>query len=271
MPSQDELDSGVKQLIVAAWMWTSDEWASIVRATNATQLPILKQALRELKGANNVSMELSIFNPTMLRLEVYKFMLFIKTSISSQCYINSDRKKFGTSLKERSLNLKQFTENIKDIDFSENGILSLIDYLELLDTKHYRPGSDPSLRYATYEPFEIDELNKIFEDVNSIIDVIGKPIENYLASEDSPIQINNNNLSAYVDKIADENASLQFVQFMTMRINSLLSNTVISSVINNKSEETLLNWINDFLSSKDYKGKICIIDLSLLHWILSIF
>ncbi len=263
-PSKEEQINGVKQLNVPAWMWTSDEWASIVRATNATQLPILKQALRELKCSDMESAELEHVSDVMLNLEVYKLMLFIKTSISSQCYLTNEKKKFGECLKARNLNLKQLKGIIKDVDFSVNGLDNLIAYLDELDDKHYKRGSDPSGKYETYSPFELGELNQAFQIVNDIIGFIGKPIDTYLVSEDNPVQFNIDNLSDYVDKIAQEKDSLQYVQFMTTRIKSLLNNTVISSVINNKSEESLLKWIEDFLATNQNKGKLCIIDLSLL-------
>ncbi len=267
MPSQEEKNNGVKQLNVPAWMWTSDEWASIVRATNATQLPILKQALRELKSSNKLSTEVTIYNIPLLRLEIYRLLIFVNVEKTNGSYYSSENKvraNLGKGLKNRNNVLKAFKDNMSSENYDENGINELIKNLDDIETKHFSKQNYNGHIYDAYSIFSLEELQELIDKVNTVINALGKPNTILLTSEDDPVQFNINSLSGYIDKTADENNSLPYIQFMTMRINSLLNNKVISSVINNKSDESLLEWIEGFLSTNQNKGKLCIIDLSLL-------
>lgn len=57
---------------------------------------------------------------------------------------------------------------------------------------------------------------------------------------------------------------MRFNEQTLIRIESLLKNTNILSVIGNEPHISLLEWINHHLGNSDDKGKICIIDLSIV-------
>ena len=72
-------------------------------------------------------------------------------------------------------------------------------------------------------------------------------------------------MASYIDSIAQNNSSSQYVDFMTVRIRSMLANAILSPVIGDNPKILLLDWINGFLGNgNEHKGKVCIIDLSLL-------
>lgn len=106
----DNLEQNVEQLRVPAWMWTSQEWSSILQASGKTQKPILREALRNLKSSNvNIDVEKNkdIISEDLLRAHLHNFHNFLTDSIVNEEYLNREyRTKFGKQLDERLANMK---------------------------------------------------------------------------------------------------------------------------------------------------------------------
>lgn len=102
--------------------------------------------------------------------------------------------------------------------------------------------------------------------LESIKDVVGNDNDfNTSISEDDPIEFSVKDLASHIDSIAQSNSASQYVDFMTVRIRSMLANAILSPVIGDEPKILLLDWVKSFLGPGiDQKGKICIIDLSLL-------
>jgi len=267
MPSQEEKDNGVKQLNVPAWMWTSDEWASIVMASRGTQRPMLKEALRDLKNQKSDNAFLSSDkqkNQLLLQIEIYKFDIFLRSSKSNDSFCNKDKNNFGYELMSRKDNISTYLNNSEINSEHKQCITDLISKIDEIIKITFIEDTQNNGKYNRFTAFKIEQMTDINTKLNIVLSNFPKLDDNYLCNEDDLIPFNINNLSSYIESLAYDSTSFQYIQFMTMRINSLLNNTVISSVINNNSKESLAEWIEGFLSAKENKGKLCIIDLSLL-------
>lgn len=256
-----------KQLRIPAWMWTSNEWASIFRASDKTQKPILREALRTLRSASDVTDDANndVIN-TQRRLLFLRE--FLKVSISLQKYIGGDRTSFGKEFKAKLESVKYSANKLThDVEWKKD-VISLCDEGSDIVSKYSKSFTKQGNLIEYYEPFKSQEIEEYQEKVIEIIHNI-KIDENVSSiSEDDPIEFPLKDLACIVEEIAGKTSAAQFVDFMTMRIKSMLNNTVLSPVIGNSKNITLLDWINGYLGTSSdnssARGKICVIDLSLL-------
>lgn len=253
----------LKQLRAPAWMWTSQEWSRILQASGGTQRPILREALRGLKLSNvNIDVEKSknIISVDLLKAHFHNWQMFLKNSIINQDYLNANKNKFGTQLNDRLKSMCQIINEIKDT------------YPLLQESKDFYIKVDAILKkslvqkpeFSFYNAFSLSDVNDISQELQKLMDKLGKPDEQYLCNEDDPIKFEINQLAPYIRVLAQDSAASQYLEYMTIRIESLLKNTNILSVIGNEPQISLLDWINHYLGNDDDKGKICVIDLSIV-------
>lgn len=258
-----DLEQDIQQLRAPAWMWTSQEWSRVLQASGGTQRPILREALRGLKSSNvNIDVEKgkNVISLDLLKAHFYNWQMFLKSSIINQDYLNANKNKFGTQLNDRLKSMCQIINEIKNT------------YPLLQESKDFYDKVDAVLKkslvkkpeFSFYNAFSLSDINDISQELQKLMDNLGKPDEQYLCNEDDPIEFEINQLAPYIRVLAQDSAASQFLEYMTIRIESLLRNTNILSVIGNKPHISLLEWINHHLGNDDNKGKICVIDLSIV-------
>lgn len=251
-----------KQLRVPAWMWTSSEWGSVLQASDKIQKPILREALRDLRTSNDCPG--NGLNPIVLVDRwVTASISFLKVSLSGQKFINkSDRTNFGKELKSRIECLRMISDQL-DGQLLKEKIDNFVETSENIRNKYYGGKYNDN---DFYNPFDSKELEKLIKLLESIKDVVGNDNDfNTSISEDDPIEFSVKDLASHIDSIAQSNSASQYVDFMTVRIRSMLANAILSPVIGDEPKILLLDWVKSFLGPGiDQKGKICIIDLSLL-------
>lgn len=258
-----DLEQDLQQLRAPAWMWTSQEWSRVLQASGGTQRPILREALRELKSSNvNIDVEKrnNAISMDLLKAHFHNWQMFLKNSIINQDYLNTNKNKFGTQLNDRLKSMCQIINEIKDT------------YPLLQESKDFYIKVDAILKrslvqkpdFSFYNAFNLSDVNDISKELQKLMDKLGKPDEQYLCNEDDPIEFEINQLAPYIRVLAQDSAASQYLEYMTIRIESLLKNTNILSVIGNEPQISLLEWINHYLGNDDNKGKICVIDLSIV-------
>lgn len=151
----------------------------------------------------------------------------------------------------------------------ENEVIELCDKGYKIQEKYLKSfkNKDGNL-VEYYDPFNSQEIEeyqgKVIETINEIN--VDENISSI--SEDDPIEFPLKELANIVEDIAGKTSASQYVDFMTIRIKSMLKNAVLAPVIGNNQDATLLEWINGYLGTgkddKSIRGKICVIDLSLL-------
>ena len=255
-----EADDSTSQLRVPAWMWTSAEWASVFQASEKTQKPLLREALRTLRASRMIDGSAEETEKRAKQVLGY-ICSFLRVSILQQSYLSNDKTKFGKEFRaridslQRSVNAMQDSVEWKDRlkQFCESASTELVNKHGVYNGNEY------------YNIFDENTITQIFDDAKTLLADVGVVDDISSVSEDDPIEFEISELAPYIEDLAADSAAAQYVDFMTIRIKAMIKNSVLLPVIGNKPEITLLNWITQFLGSEnDDKGKICVIDLSLL-------
>ena len=248
----------IEQLKVPAWMWNSWEWASISQASEKTQRPLLRRALREIKSGLSFERETK-------SLQFKRFLTNSKIIL-----LNFQREGPKLSVFPGNKNYGEFLEGIKrsfetfnetDLNDEERAIKnSMVERISEILT--YRPKDQKGY----FPAFSLKEVIPLLEVLRVAEDYFG-PLEPYEGpDEDSPIYFKNEDFLAHLVTIADEKNAQQYFDFFIMRVRSLFTDKRIASVIRTESAEemTLLQWFNDYIGSDERQPSITIIDLSLL-------
>ena len=248
----------IEQLKVPAWMWNSWEWASISQASEKTQRPLLRRALREIKSGLSFERETK-------SLQFKRFLTNSKIIL-----LNFQREGPKLSVFPGNKNYGEFLEGIKrsfetfnetDLNDEERAIKnSMVERISEILT--YRPKDQKGY----FPAFSLKEVIPLLEVLRVAEDYFG-PLEPYEGpDEDSPIFFKNEQFLKHLQEITKEQNAQQYLDFFIMRVRSLFTDKRIASVIRTESaeEKTLLQWLNDYIGSDERQPSITIIDLSLL-------
>jgi DNA helicase HerA-like ATPase len=244
------------QLRIPAWFWNSYEWSSFTFATSRTQRPILRRALRELKSGVKI-------NPADCSAAVRSYFSSCATSLRSD--INAGvtafkekpgRSEFGKKIQSYS-NEAAFYET-KAAGSLKMGLNTLASTLQAIATKRFKTFVKDGETIEYYEAFEVSEATSALDAVKMLLDSLGGISVNLGPNEDMPVDFHIDLLPDHLEVIAEEQGVLQFLDFLIMRIRTLLSDLRMKDTIGNDPSITLEEWLNSYLSG------ISIIDLSLI-------
>ena len=136
--------------------------------------------------------------------------------------------------------------------------------------------NDRNGAYPTYE-FTTTETNIIKDKIKEVFTIFGGTAPDLMPkSEDAPIKFKAENLLNHLDALANENNASQYMDYLLMRIRTMLADTRMSSIIGTENNTTLINWLEDYIGKdKSENGEIAIIDLSIvptdiLHIVVSV-
>lgn len=267
--SVKSFNEDTNQLRVPAWMWNSSEWSSVFQASDKTQKPLLREALRILRGAN---METGNSEKPEVRLsQIARYIdNFLRVAINKQSYLSKDeRGPFGKEFESRIESLKkQLSLVSEDLSWYDD-VKELVSSSEALLQKNRKSFTNKSGELIIFYDFfaEADVL-EIHENVKKCLADMRQLDDISVVSEDDPIEFHVADLAPFIEDLAKTTAAAQYIDFMTVRIKSMLRNTILSSVIGNSPDISLLEWIEGYLGTAkedgSVRGKICIIDFSLL-------
>lgn len=254
--SLGEEDDSFQQLRVPVWMWNSYEWNSITQASGKTQRPLLIQTLRAMRN------ELALLSETN-ELEIRRFLETILLCLKAEKNSGSPWGKFPKP--------KNFTEKLKKWRESVDSYLTLIDKeqqrnsLSDLNDILYRLLADRSCEYPIYE-FSAPEVNDIQARIEEAVAVFGGSAANSMTkSEDTPISFNPDDFIKYFKELADDHDASKFVDYLLMRIKTILADTRMASVVGTDDDISLLQWLEEYIGKHDSQdGPLTIIDLSIV-------
>lgn len=250
-----------KQLKVPVWMWNSYEWSSITQASGRTQRPLLRRALREVRGGpKGVS--------TFEEGEIYRYfsslqvtLRNIKKSTPSSISEFPGKQNFGELIYTVRNDLDSFisdsTGDLKSkLEIIQNKISDILD-------SHKKSNS------GYYPAFEIKNIDDIIDAIDNLAENVGslKPYKG--PDEDSPVPFNGEVLINHIERLAQEKNALQYIDFFLMRIRTMLSDQRMASIIGTEDSENndsfLSEWLEDYVGGNNAEnGEIAIIDLSLV-------
>ena len=249
--SEHDIDT-YRELKVPAWLWNSYEWSSFSNASGRTQRPLLKQALRELK-TNSID---------IISIKVGRTKRFLLTSLFSlQTDLNNGaisyagrpgKNEFGNKLNGLTQGLSFYATEIDEPVKTE--INSSFGIIEAIRSGKYGGVYEGN---PWYKDFTVIEVETIISTLSGLLkDHFPESISG--SNEDSPIPFEVNEIANYIDSLAEKEGKLQYVDFLTMRIRTMLADSRMNSIILNSEEITLENWLESTI------GGISIIDLSLV-------
>ncbi len=252
-------EQGIEQLKVPSWMWNSWEWASIAQASARTQRPLLRRALREVKGAQHTE-----YNEKELLFK--RFITSLKISL-----LNYQRD--GTRISEfpGKQNYGEFLEGVKKSiedqsfnNFNDNNLLTLKVSIKnkINDIINSKKKNDRGY----FPSFSLDDVTCLLDIITKSELAIGelKPYEG--PDEDSPVFFKNEDFLIHLERLAQEANQQQYLDFFIMRVRSLFTDARIASVINTQTAEklSLEQWLINYIGDYDHNPSLTILDLSLL-------
>ncbi|MEX0684440.1 MAG: ATP-binding protein [Balneolales bacterium] len=256
-------ESGKKQLHVPLWFWNSSEWSSFAQATGKTQRPLLRRALREVKeGRENIIEMDDIDRKLLLRRYVSSNVIYIQRELQNGS-IRFDESKFGFRLKAI---YKDYEDKINKFPEFKTRIEAIKDYIKTALTSTYNEFIDDNgKKVKYYRAFDEAQIKEILDSMVILLDELGGIVYHDGPSEDIPISFSGSDFVDHLQIIAEQEGITQYIDFLVMRIRSILSDNNIKPIISDTDDITLDQWLIDYIGeNKANNGNITIIDLSLV-------
>jgi len=243
------------QLQVPSWFWNSAEWASFTQASPKAQLPLLKRSLRAMR---NEEFELE----TDLDIEIKRFLGNILITLkhdksSGRPYKNGPAFGFWETLKKWKESLEQYREKGMKTELN----LPISKMGKYIDDRT----SDKFVNMIA----SVNEIDELIESVKTPFSSFGGNEQDLLPkSEDIPLPFEGNNLVAYLEALAQENGSEQYVEYLVARIRTMLSDTRMKPITNDAEHRVdLAEWLENYIGkdgADEDDSCVSIIDLSLV-------
>lgn len=241
---------GEQNLKVPSWLWNSSEWGAFTQASPKVQLPLLRRALRAMR--NDVSTQDDV--TTQAKHFCGVILISLRQTISQgQIYVNGGHAKgFVESLSSWSTSLLSLKDKLGDASL-DMAIDSIESYLS----------TRRNVSWPT-KPTTLD-TDKLLEDLRACYEALGGNESELLPkSEDTPVRFEGEDFVSYLEALAQETGTEQFVEFLLTRIRTMLGDTRISEITNDTQEPIALeNWLNTFLGEES-GCNLSVIDLSLV-------
>tara|TARA_R100001509_G_scaffold32112_1_gene17032 strand:+ start:9773 stop:11812 length:2040 start_codon:yes stop_codon:yes gene_type:complete len=241
---------GEKELKVPSWLWNSAEWSAFTQASSKVQLPLLRRALRAMR--NDASSE----NNANIQAKHFCGILLVsmrQLASQGQIYVNGGHAKgFVEKLTTWRSSLTTLNEKIDNRPF-DSLITKIDEYLSTRQAVSWPKSPD------------VDDTDQLIDDLKNAHVVLGGDEQELLPkSEDTPIPFEGDDFVSYIEALAQETGTEQFVEFLLTRIRTMLGDTRISAITEDTKKPISLNtWLDTFLGA-DTRGAITVIDLSLV-------
>jgi hypothetical protein len=243
-----------KELKVPAWLWNSYEWSSFSSASGRTQRPILRRALRELRSGEIDG--ISNFQ-TKARSHFSSCYSSLKVDLSA----TSNYKESATAFGNKLLSIIDDANHFEKI--CEDGALrvklkELADSLSTIETTRYKSFQKGAETVEYYVAFSREDVENCLESIHRLLEEFGGVKVLVGPNEDTPVRFNVPDIPDHVERLANEAGVIQFVDFLIMRMRSMLSDPRMNDIIVNDKDITLEEWLSNTING------ISIIDLSLV-------
>lgn len=254
------VNSKENPLQVPLWFWNSSEWSSFTQASAKAQRPLLKRALREIRaGKTSVVQTTEEEKKLNLRRYLSSNLISLYKDFRSGA-IKTEETKFGYRLLAIT----------KDIEIKKSENLS-IDFQPIID-------SIITALAATYNSFEKDgkqieyfraftesQVNLIISNISKVLSDLGGLVYQEGPNEDTPIPFNGAEFADHLQILAEQEGVTQYLDFLIMRIRSMLGDSRMKDIIGNETETSLENWLDSYIGKdKASEGCVTVIDLSLV-------
>ncbi|MZP28106.1 DUF87 domain-containing protein, partial [Heliobacterium undosum] len=257
--SEDE--EGFKQLRVPAWMWNSFEWSSISQASGKTQGPLLRRALREIRNGSNQLVEDCSLE---LRRHFSSCLVSLINDLNMGALSYVDKKgDFGKKVQEFANDADYFSSKAYYDQTVKSNLQLLKTNLEAVANSKFRSFQRNGEIIKFYDAFNRRDVELCISAVKSFLGTVGGTLRYEGPDEDSPVYFNGEDLPNHIERLAQEQNVSQFLDFLIMRIRTMLADVRMGSIIGTQPPISLEGWLNDYIGeSESTNGEIAVIDLS---------
>ena len=272
-------------LRVPAWLWNGEEWVAFTKAAPGVQRPILFEALRRLRAGLGSPEKFE----TKIKNCVMRHKSSLKIAIEAGEYQKRGvREDFADRLIKIHGDFMALANDPKCEDFVnlaadpncegeplQKKLENIANSAEQLEEKERQPDTE------YHRNFSYLAISEIVDKIQEIAKDLGLPEELLTTGENAPIWFPIEQLPEYIEALAAGHTTrdmAQFVETLELRIQGLLHNEVLSSVLQTKSSQsiTLEEWLTDYIGDDEAKnGTVAVVDLSLvptedIHIIVSV-
>ena len=247
-------------LKVPYWMWTGSEWSAFAHASQKTQDPFLRRALRDVKSGLFGEEASQKLQRERLRAS-FTDKLFTIINWMNEDYPLKEAYKFGQYLKGILSNVKEY--KVED-DALMAAIGSFVSELEALIQSKEAVGVDrkTNKQYTFFRDFENASISPVVSSLKNVIETIGYDETCATFSEDTPIPFRFEDFTDHLSGMAAAENVSQFIDFLVMRIRAMRTDGRLMKVVSDEEGISLDGWLDGFLCAN--KSKITVVDMSLV-------
>lgn len=248
------VNSEANPLQVPLWFWNSSEWSSFTQAKAGAQAPLLKKALRAMRNEEfelneNVIIELRRFLGTLI------ISIRHEQSIGSPWGSFPKPKNFYGKICIWSESIELFKSRLIEDDTQLDDLLQKLNLYKAARSGQY-PNYD-----STYG--EIDNLKNAIDDAFQAIGGIEQQL--LPKNEDIPIKFSADVFVNFIEALAKESGSEQYIEFLLARIRTIISDTRMKTIIGDDIDINLEDWLGNYIGKNQGEGGcVTVIDLSLV-------
>lgn len=255
-------DTSVEELHIPAWLWNSEEWSALTAAAPQTQRPLLMQALRELRSSASEVLPRDVV--AFRVIEDYRRRLSSMIAEGPQAYggefkVRQEVGDLFVTLHEELKNHKASLQNgncaIAELDDAFAAALDVTGRLQNHKSGNY---------FNSFTHAQIEEINGA---VTRILRYL-RPAAPGSMSEDSPVRFDVTEIPERLRQISARagtgNQAASFISTLVMRIETMLTDQRISSLIVPGQSLPLRSHLERFLGDSKYPGRVAVLDLSLV-------
>ena len=238
---------GAQQLQVPLWMWNSAEWDALFQASEKTQKPLLKRALAEVRcNSNN--------NYSEIELHARMSVMASRLNAILQSGDSYDAWKTGPVLEAFENDLSVY---MKSFPIFAADMQNISSYISPLISSPYKNGG----RFTGAYPANL--MFPILDGIKTLMSKLTGNKTSIASDEDIPLKFDLNTFVTHLTQLIDIDRNPQYYDTLLLRLNSVINNSHLRLVIDDKPPVSLKNWL-EALMGDTQKEIISIIDLSLL-------
>ncbi|MDP8285614.1 MAG: ATP-binding protein [Candidatus Electryonea clarkiae] len=254
------VDNPENPLQIPLWFWNSSEWCSFTQASLKAQRPLLKRALREMRSGKP---DPSVTTEDARKLEFRRYlssnMISIRKDLRSGA-IKTNESQFGFRLKAIREDL-----DVRKATFTTYNIQDICDKINTALTASYNSFTKDGKLVEFYRAFTEVQVNNILDSMNNVIQNLGGIIYQEGPDEDIPVSFSGAEFADHLQILAEQENVSQFLDFLVMRIRTMLADTRMKKIIGDEIDVTLDKWLEDYIGkNKAENGCVTVIDLSLV-------
>ena len=260
----DKTTDGYNQLRVPVWLWNSYEWSSVTQASGKTQRPLLRRALREIRrGLHGLN------DDEKLRLRRFYSSCLVEIkkdfSIGASAYKGKPGKNdFGKKLHSMARDAENDSAVVSaDLTDPLNELAQVLK--GIANSKHKTFLNDKKEEIEYYDDFDKSQVENVIKSIERFLTIVGGFQKYEGPDEDSPVPFIDEDLPNHIERLANEQGYQQHLDFLVMRLRTMLSDNRMLSVIGSSPEFGFTDWLESiFGKSKETGSEITVIDLSLV-------